>query len=220
MASKIKDFFNSWWFFGLIVVIQATILWFAPNEKTIGNGIKPVYLHVSMTWAGMIFFFLAGLLGIFTAALGKQRLAIWFRSLYFAAFVLYLSGFLVSMYASWLNWGGIPFQEPRIRNAINVVVVGIAIFTFMELVRNIRLQGVAGVVPILFIVFSRGSDRMVLHPDNPVTTAPAEIKATFGIMFVVALFLTIWVVGQARKLYSEKIENPGATTPLGEMNEL
>jgi hypothetical protein len=220
MVSKINGFFSGGWFFAVILVLQAIVLLIAPNEKTIGSGIKPVYLHVSLTWAGMIFFLIAGILGLFITVFNKKRVAVWFRGVYLTAAILYLVGFLVSLYASWLNWGGIPFQEPRIRNAINVVVVSIAVWIFTELVSNIRLQGLTGILPFLFILFSRGSDRMVLHPENPVSTAPQGIRTTFGMMFVLALLLAIWVLGQALKLYTSKSGKPSASVPQAEIKEL
>lgn len=204
MINKFKNFFSGWWIFWGIVILQAIVLLAAPNEQTLGSGIKPVYLHVSLTWSGMLFFLIAGLLGLLTMIFGQQRLAVWYRAIFTAASLLYLTGFLISLYASIINWGGIPFQEPRIRNAINVVVAGIAAWTFAELVRSVRLKGLAVFFPIAFILFSRQSERMVLHPDNPVSSAPVSMRSTFLIMFGLALFLAFWLTGQ---LYQKFFKN-------------
>ena len=202
MISKIKDFFSSWWFLGIIVILQTIVLLAAPNEKTLGSGIKPVYLHVSLTWAGMLFLLLAGVLGVLLVVFGREKLAVWYQSVFTTAFGLYLVGFLISMYASIINWGGIPFQEPRIRNAINVVVAGVAAWTFVALVRPVRLKGGAVLFPLAFIFFAQQSDRMVLHPDNPVSTAPNNIQSTFLTMFVLALVLAVWLLGMFYRKYS------------------
>lgn len=193
MLEKFKQIFTSWWVLAVIVLLQMLVLIFAPNEQTLGAGIKPVYLHVSLTWVGMIFFLISGIVGLVLFFYHSEKLARWHRAIFLNALVFYIVGFLISMYASWINWGGIPFQEPRIRNTVNVVVVAVAAWIFSELVRNFRVQAVAGILPLVFILLARGSDRMVLHPDNPVSTAPMSIRSTFLIMFGLAIVLSLWV---------------------------
>jgi hypothetical protein len=194
MSHKIKEFFTGGWFLTIIVILQFAVLYFSPNEQTLGSGIKPVYLHVSLTWAGMIFLSISALLGILALFLGRDHLAMWHRSFLSTALLIYGVGFFISLFASWVNWGGIPFQEPRIRNAINVVVIGIVVWTMQEMFNNERIQGASGIFPFIFILFVRGSDRMVLHPDNPVNSAPWGIKLTFFLMFSLALLLSIWLL--------------------------
>ena len=53
-----------WLPLALIVFLQITILILSPAERTLGNGIKPVYLHVSLTWTGMVFFLISAIFGI------------------------------------------------------------------------------------------------------------------------------------------------------------
>ena len=108
------------------------------------------------------------------------------------------------MYASVLNWGGIPFQEPRIRNAINVVVIGLAAWALHLMVNDSRVQSFASFLPFGFIVFSQNGERTTLHPDNPVNSAPLSIKATFLIMFGLSFILSVWVV---QKFNTEKSLN-------------
>ena len=160
MQDQSKLYRFRWWFLALIVMLQISILILSPEERTIGAGIKPVYLHVSLTWAGMILLASTGLLGLVLIVFPNPGLARWHRILLISALGFYTVGFLVSMIASLVNWGGIPFQEPRIRGAINVVVAGIAAWILTELIDNPRVKGLASIVPLTFILLSGRSSRM------------------------------------------------------------
>lgn len=191
---QLNDWFQKarWWLLALVVILQATVLVLSPNEKTLGWGIKPVYLHVSLTWTGMLLFFGATLLGLILLFTGRQPFASWQRRIFRTALVFYLVGFLISGYASWLNWGGIPWQEPKIQAAVNVLVAGIGAWYLLELLGPLRLKALAGMIPFIFISLGSNSPRMVLHPDNPVTSSPLGIKTTFLVMFGLAIVLAVW----------------------------
>ena len=178
----------------MILLAQFMVLYFAPNEQTLGAGIKPVYLHVSLTWVGMLLLLVSAIMGVVVLVVRKERLTKWHRSVFLTAIIFYVVGFLVSMYASVINWGGIPFQEPRIRNTINVVVVGLAAWAIYVMINDSRVQGLASFLPLGFILFSQNGERTTLHPDNPVNSAPLSIKATFLVMFGLSFILSVWVL--------------------------
>ncbi|MFQ5752587.1 MAG: hypothetical protein ACE5HI_11375, partial [bacterium] len=56
--------FKAWLVLASIVTAAAIMVWAAPLERTLGEGIKVVYIHVSLTWAGMLSFILTGIVGI------------------------------------------------------------------------------------------------------------------------------------------------------------
>ena len=60
-----------------ILAAVAAIVWLAPEEKTLGPGIKSVYVHVALTWTGMTGLTIAGLLGIGAAITNGGRLSRW-----------------------------------------------------------------------------------------------------------------------------------------------
>lgn len=194
MVSNQKSKLARWWPLAVIVVLQIIILVISPEERTLGAGIKPVYLHVSLTWTGMLFLALNGLLGLAVLFSGNQRLACWQRNFFLTGLVFYGVGFLISMYASWLNWGGIPWQEPKIRAAVNVMVSGIGAWFLRELIGSDRLKGLIGLIPVAYIAVGSQSPRMVLHPDNPVVSSPLGIKGSFLSLFLLAFLLALWML--------------------------
>jgi hypothetical protein len=189
-----KLFRARWLLLALVVILQIVVLIFAPNEATLGSGIKPVYLHVSLTWAGMLLFAGTVLLGLILLISGRKGTADWQRLVFQTGLIAYAVGFLISMYASWLNWGGIPWQEPKVQVAVNVIVAAIGAWYLRELIKPERLKGLAGMIPFIFVSLGSNSPRMVLHPDNPVVSSPLGIKTTFLIMFSLAILLAGWYV--------------------------
>jgi len=183
-----------WWLLAFIVILQIFILVISPEEETLGGGIKPVYLHVSLTWTGMVLFLLNGLLALGVIVSGNARMACWQRRIFLISLLIYGAGFLISMYASWLNWGGIPWQEPKIRTALNVVVSGIGAWYLRELIRPLKLKGATGLIPLVYLFFGGRSPRMVLHPNNPVATSPIGIQSTFYFLFGLAFLLSLWAI--------------------------
>lgn len=194
MGKQSKIFKARWWLLALVMILQIGILILSPEERTLGVGIKPVYLHVSLTWAGMLLLLASGVMGMVIAFWPNGKLVSWQRNVFTVAVGLYLGGFLISMYASWLNWGGIPYQEPRIRAAINVVVSGIAAWILQDFISNARIKGILPFIPIAYMFIGGRSPRMVLHPDNPVSSSPLGIKATFIGMFILAILLACWLL--------------------------
>jgi hypothetical protein len=60
-----------------MAVTQILILLLELEESTLGQRMKPVYLHVSLTWTGMLLFRLTAILGLDLVFLGKEKLALW-----------------------------------------------------------------------------------------------------------------------------------------------
>ena len=209
MIQNQKFFTARWWLLALILILQTLILIFSPEEKTIGIGIKPVYLHVSLTWTGMVLLLINGFLGLAILITGREDIAGWQRSFLLGALWFYGTGFLISLYASWINWGGIPLEEPRIRGTLNVWVAALGVWVLRELILLPRIQGVVGWIPVIFMLLGGTSSRMVLHPDNPVATSPLSIKATFLSMFGLAILLALWFIWVQRHQSKNHTEKRG-----------
>ena len=189
----------TWLFPALIVLTQIIVLIISPEERTLGTGIKPVYLHVSLTWTGMVLLLFSGIIGLLVAITAKENLAIWLSLIFSTAFGLYGTGFLVSMYASYINWGSVPVGEPQALTTLNILVVSTVSWILMKWVYPIRVRALLSAVPVVFMAWSVKSSRMALHPDNPVNSSPAGIKNTFYIMFFLAILLAVWIMSYLRR---------------------
>lgn len=187
-----------WLLLGLIIIFQLLVLLVAPEEKTLGLGIKPVYLHVSLTWAGMLLLAVSVILGIVVLLGGNSKVAVWLDQVLNSGFVMYGIGFVVSMYASVINWGGVPFNEPAVRQALSFLIIGVVLWLFSKSIGAVRFRGGIGLLAAGMLLLATESSQSILHPESPVNSSPLSIKSTFYIMFGLAVFLSIWMLDYQR----------------------
>lgn len=190
---------TNWLLLVFILTAQLVVLWISPEERILGVGIKPVYLHVSLTWTGMLFLAVSGFLGFGVAISTDEKMASWLKSIYSVGFGIFGVGFLVSLYASLVNWGGVPFRESRVITALNIFVVAAVVWILTRWIPRKRLNGLLSMVPAVFMIMTVKSFTTVLHPDNPVQSSPNGIKYAFYGMFMLALLLAGWWVFTLRK---------------------
>jgi len=175
-----------------IVLAQIVVLWISPEEQTLGAGIKPVYLHVSFTWVGMLLLYLAGLVGVIVAISGNERFASWLKVCYTIGVAFFGVGFIISIFASLINWGGIPFREPKVLSALNILVTSGTVWVISRWVTQNRIVGLLSMIPPAFMIFRVKGSPLVLHPNNPINTSPDGIKFTFYGLFFLAFLLAVW----------------------------
>lgn len=60
-----------------LVVVLSLVVAFAPEERTLGDGIRWVYLHVGLVWAGGLGLGMAGVLGLLALATERSDAAAW-----------------------------------------------------------------------------------------------------------------------------------------------
>ena len=199
MATTMRIQRTNWLLLVFILTAQLIVLWISPEERTLGVGIKPVYLHVSLTWTGMLLLAVSGFLGFGVAISTDEKIASWLKSIYPVGFGIYGVGFLVSLYASVVNWGGVPFREPRVITALNILVVAAVAWILTRWIPRKRLKGLLSMLPVVFMILTVKGSTIVLHPDNPVQNSPNGIKYAFYGMFMLALLLAGWWVWILRK---------------------
>lgn len=189
---KISAAWPRWLVLGLIFIAQLLVLLASPEEKTLGTGIKPVYLHVSLTWTGLLLLVAAAVTGLWGLFSGRAKTGKWQSWLLNSGFGIYLVGFFVSMYASVINWGGVPFNEPAVRLAAGYLVVGVILWGATRWMQHIRLKALVGLLAAGMMLLATKSSQSILHPESPVNTSPASIKLTFYLMFALGLILAAW----------------------------
>lgn len=185
----------------LIAILVWTLV--APEEETLENAVRWVYLHVAFTWAGAGVINFAGVLGIVLLVRPFQGIARWMFPLELVAVGLYAFGFLISLVSAWVAWGGVLWQEPRVITSLVVIVAG-----FGALLALRRLQGprVAGLVAILYAVllsYQLGATRVVFHPEEPIDASESTaIRLTFYGLTILAIALGVsfvWFLGPRRQ---------------------
>jgi hypothetical protein len=201
---KEKAPWGLWLTLGLILVAQITVLILSPEERTLGAGIKPVYYHVSLTWTGLILLMSSFFGGIWTLISGGKKASVWLSRVLNSGFLIYGFGFGISLYASVVNWGGVPFSEPPVRQAIGYMLAGVFFWGATWWIKSARPRGVVGALAAAMVLLATNSSQSILHPESPVNTSPVWIKTTFYVMFGLGLALGFWSLNYQKFLSERK----------------
>lgn len=158
---------------GLCVACAVLVL-VGPAERTLGAGIRAVYVHVSWVWAGLAL----GITFTFTslaAAIVDARRFYGALNRVYAFTVAYLAlGLLGSFVAARINWGAIAWDEPRTVAMIRVVLaLGVAWPITALLDEQARYRQAALSAVMLACLAWLGVAPRALHPDAPVTDSEA-----------------------------------------------
>jgi hypothetical protein len=188
-----------WAILGGLLTAAAILVWLAPEERTLGQGIKPVYLHVALTWAGMAGLSVAGLLGLGVLLSGHEALQRWSGTIGWVALALFAAGLGMSMVAARVNWGGVFLAEPRYRSAARVLALGLAVQMGGQWLPWVRVRGLLSALLAAFLGWSTATTPSVLHPENAArASSSAAIQSTFFGLFILACLAGAWVVWYVR----------------------
>jgi hypothetical protein len=185
-----------WWILAGIAVVTAVLLLIAPEEATLGAGIRSVYVHVALIWVGLAGFVVAGLLGLGLLVTGKPTIYPWMRTIGWMGVGFFAAGLAMSAVSSKVNWGAVFWQEPRMRSSSTSLAIAVIVMVAMEWFPWLRLRGaLVTAVPIIFFWLTSRTE-LVLHPSNPIRTSDSVgIQAAFvGLFLLVGLAagLLVW----------------------------
>jgi hypothetical protein len=177
---------------GMITVVFIVL---APTERTLGSGIRTVYLHVALIWVGMAGLFLAGGLGLAVLATRRHTLARWMEAVAWVSFLFYTLSGLVSLVAQEVNWGGISWREPRTEAMIQLVALALIVRVLNSWFADVRLQGLLNLLVVAALFWSSRTTSVLLHPEDAVgsSTANAIRLSFFGLTALLAL-VAAWLV--------------------------
>jgi hypothetical protein len=179
--------------------LAAVAIALAPEEATLGPGIKTVYLHVALIWVGMVGIYVAGAIGLVVALTDRVDFAAWMRIIGLVAVAFYVGGSLASIAAQIINWGGLALSEPRTLSTLQVVAAGIIVMVLSLWQINRRLLGGIYLAWALFTFWATRSAALILHPDNPIGSSNSSaIQLTFYGMFGLTLLAAIALVAVLR----------------------
>lgn len=173
--------------FTFLAVAIALLLWLAPAEKTLGTGMRSVYLHVGLIWTGIAGFTVSGLLGLLVLWRDDARLDSWAQTVGWVACGFFAAGFLSSMLASSINWGGVFLAEPRNVSALMVLSVALIVQIWGSWPVWTRSKGLLRMVVVSVFVWSDLTTPLVLHPNDPIRTS-TSVAIQYAFLGVFVLF--------------------------------
>ncbi len=189
----------AWALLGGILVVAAAMLWLAPAEATIGEGIRIVYVHVALIWAGMLLLLLAGILGLIVLLGGRPAPAVWMHLLSWAGLGFFAAGVITSLAAEIVNWGGIAWREPRTAANLNLLALAVIVRVASSWLTRPRVQGLLNVVLALAVIWTTITTELQLHPANAIGDATSQtIQLTFYALFLLSCLAAAWLILYAR----------------------
>ena len=184
-----------WIVLAALLTASAVLALLAPEEAMLGRAIRIIYVHVSLTWVGMLGLMAAGVLGVVVLAVNKPRLQRLMLIIGWVGYGFYTAGVAFSMIASDISWGAVFMQEPRMAAALNMVATGLIVMIVITFLSPSRFTGVLPpAYAVLLLVATFGAE-LVLHPRNPIkNSSSTAIQLTFLGMTVIYGLTAVWII--------------------------
>lgn len=177
---------------GLLFVV---LVFVAPAEKTLGQTIRYVYVHVAFTRAGMWGFYLAGVLGFVAAVGDRLPMERWASTAVWVAYSFFLAGGVASIFAQQRSWGGMLLTEPRNRTTLAVLAVGAIVLVLASWLPWVRLRGLLYAALGLYVAWIIPQTPLILHPANAAgSSTSVAIRLAFPLLTGLALLMGAWLV--------------------------
>lgn len=177
----------------------ALVVALAPEERTLGDGIRWVYVHVGLVWAGGLGLGLAGALGLLALGTGRSDAADWSTTVGRAGLVAFGLGVAFSMVAASVNWGAVSLWEPRMAASLRFLALAVIIQVTAAWVPQPRVTGALAMATAALLFLDVGGAPLVMHPRDPIRTATStHIQGTFVATFAIATALLGWGILRLR----------------------
>lgn len=189
-----------WGVLAALVLLLAALTWLAPAERTLGQAVKTVYLHVALTRAGTIGLYLAALAGIGLLVTGREALRAWVVAISWPALGLYAAGFVVSLIAQVTAWGGIAWREPRVAGALNVLAAATIVQVVAAWLPWMRARGALALALGIYLVWTNRGAQLVLHPADAIGASTSGSIQAFALgLLAVCLAIGAWIAWRLRE---------------------
>ncbi len=199
------------WLFAAAFLVAGVLLGLqAPQERTLGAGIRAVYLHGAWVWAGLFGFLVAGVLGV--VGLWKREPARLYASRLWAwvGLAFWLTALPLSLWAMQVNWNGLFLMEPRWRMAWTFGVAGLLLQVGL-LFLPLPWSGAVNALFAAALAVALVRTPLVLHPPMPVFRATSW---QFPLHFLLTFLSLALAQEQLVRALREKWPPP-ASSPAG-----
>ena len=184
----------------ILGLLACLVVWLAPPEKTMGYGIRPVYVHVALIWTAMLGMLITALIGVAVAAANRAGWISWMQTVGWVSFGFFVASQLASVWAQVANWNGIFWDEPRTQITLRVLVVFLIVLVANHWLPCPRLRGLGVAIPIAFMLAALRFSPLILHPQDPISvSSSSSIQQTFVILFLVCLTAAAQIVWLLRR---------------------
>lgn len=151
------------WFL-LCVAATAALTAIGPEEKTLGDNVRIVYLHGAWVLAAEVTLALAALVGLAALLLRRGTLHRWSAALGRTGLFFWITYLPLSLWAMQANWNGLFLSEPRFRLAVIFAVTGLLLQVGAALMGKPFVTSLLNVLYYAALEISLRSTGYVMHP--------------------------------------------------------
>jgi len=193
--SRLKSPF--FWFI-LAVLTTAGLTAIGPQEKSLGDNVRIVYLHGAWVLTAEMALGLAGLTGLFAILTRRTALHRWSAALGRTGIFFWVTYLPLALWAMQANWNGLFLSEPRFRAAVILAATGILLQIGVTLIARPVLTSLINVFFFVALQITISHAAYIMHPPpSPIFgSGILSIELFFiGIIFLTmaaAYFLTRW----------------------------
>lgn len=211
-ARALPPSLRSWLVPVLLLALAAIVVWQAPDERTLGPAIKAVYVHVALSWVGLLGYGVAA--GLALVAIGRAAFPSgagstheapaslgWAEAVAAVGLSAFALSAAVSLVAARVTWGGFGLAEPRMRTALQILAVAGALAVLRSWAPAAAWRWRAGlhVLLVAVAVWLLADTPLVLHPRSPILSSTSfGIQATFAGLTFIGLLLAAWSAWRLR----------------------
>jgi len=189
------------WFI-LLVLAMAVLTVLGPEEKSLGQNVRIVYLHGAWVLTALVAYIASGFIGLIGLLIRKAGAHDWSKALGRTATVFWVTYLPLSLWAMQANWNGLFISEPRFRIAVIFAVGGVLLQIGLSIINHAIATSAANVVFAAALGWALSNTSSVLHPPpSPIfNSGIVSIEIFFVVLNLVALLaayqLTRWWLGK------------------------
>jgi hypothetical protein len=182
----------------LIILLTAVVLLttIGPSEKTLGAGVRIVYLHGAWVWTALIAFLIAGMAGLAGLISGKTALQHWSRAWGWTGLLFWISYLPVSIWAMETSWNGLYLSEPRWRLALIFAVTGLLLQSGLVLLEKPAWTSAANLLYIAVLLVTLVNTQNVMHPPAPVLSSDSLLIRGYFFVLLSIMTLAAWQIAR------------------------
>lgn len=185
------------WFL-LAVLLAAGLTAIGPEERTLGEAARVVYLHGAWVLAAEVTLATAAFTGLLGILFRREGLHRWSAGLGRSGIFFWVTSLPLALWAMQTTWNGLFLAEPRFRLAVIFAVVGILLQIGLALIARPAFTSLGNVLFAVALRIGLSQAEYLMHPPpSPIfDSASTAIQLYFiGLLFLLlaaAYYLTRW----------------------------
>jgi hypothetical protein len=175
-------------FLALMVLLSAI----GPAERSLGAGVRVVYLHGAWVWAALAAILVSGGIGLLGLVTRRPAFHLWSRALGRAGLFFWITYLPISLWAMQANWNGLFLAEPRWRLGLVFASAGLLLQSGLSLLENPAWASFFNLVYAAFLVLALQNTEQVMHPASPIFGSESSLIQLFFFGLLVLALLAVW----------------------------